>query len=276
MIQLWIVFSAFLPCTLFRRRTAAILLKDKAIRSNIVGIALTRVMNFTSELAQLRSEDEVWLRFAAFVHGFGFKHAVYWDIPGPGETLEDNILFGAFHPVWRAHYSRNNYLPHDPCCLHMQRTALPYSVDDVLACPDYTPEQRRIRAEAREFGVKAGFFIPLRSPRNGPSLISLGGEIPIDLSPGDRAEIHLAAISVDARLRPMAQQHEARLPPLTLRERECLQWVAVGKSDHDIGEILRISEKTVNFHIEHVKRKYAVSSRTLAASMAVRGGVVRI
>ena len=54
------------------------------------------------------------------------------------------------------------------------------------------------------------------------------------------------------------------LPPLSNREREVLQWAAVGKSDWEIGEILSISEKTANAHIENVKRKYGVTSRVHA------------
>lgn len=42
----------------------------------------------------------------------------------------------------------------------------------------------------------------------------------------------------------------------TAREIEILHWIARGKSDWEIGEILQISAKTVNFHVENSKRKF--------------------
>jgi DNA-binding CsgD family transcriptional regulator len=50
---------------------------------------------------------------------------------------------------------------------------------------------------------------------------------------------------------------------VTARESEILSWVAAGKSDWAIGQILKISGKTVNFHVENAKRKFGVGSRAV-------------
>ncbi|QLL64417.1 helix-turn-helix domain-containing protein [Sinorhizobium mexicanum] len=63
---------------------------------------------------------------------------------------------------------------------------------------------------------------------------------------------------------------------LSLRERECLLWVARGKSSWDIGVILGISENTVNFHMKNVMRKLNVSSRTVAAMKAVESRIIEL
>jgi LuxR family transcriptional regulator, quorum-sensing system regulator SolR len=57
---------------------------------------------------------------------------------------------------------------------------------------------------------------------------------------------------------------------LTVREREILTWIAEGKSDAAIGQILNISSKTVNFHVENAKRKFAVATRIQAVIVAMR------
>jgi DNA-binding CsgD family transcriptional regulator len=57
---------------------------------------------------------------------------------------------------------------------------------------------------------------------------------------------------------------------LTAREREVLRWVAAGKSDAQIGAILRISARTVQKHLQNVYDKLGVESRT-AAAMRARG-----
>lgn len=52
---------------------------------------------------------------------------------------------------------------------------------------------------------------------------------------------------------------------LTDRELEALTWSARGKSSADIAVILRISERTVNFHIDNAMRKLGVATRVQAA-----------
>ena len=53
---------------------------------------------------------------------------------------------------------------------------------------------------------------------------------------------------------------------LTAREAEVLYWVARGKTNRDIGDILGISPKTITKHLERVFEKMGVETRTAAAA----------
>ena len=57
---------------------------------------------------------------------------------------------------------------------------------------------------------------------------------------------------------------------LTLRESEVLYWVAKGKTNRDIGDILGSSPATVKKHLERVYEKLGVETRTAAAAMAMQ------
>jgi DNA-binding NarL/FixJ family response regulator len=57
---------------------------------------------------------------------------------------------------------------------------------------------------------------------------------------------------------------------LTPRETEVLSWVAKGKTNRDVGEILGMSPRTVNKHLEHVFEKLGVETRAAAAALASR------
>ncbi len=57
---------------------------------------------------------------------------------------------------------------------------------------------------------------------------------------------------------------------LTLRESEVLLWIARGKSNRDIGEILSLSPRTVTKHLEHIYTKLGVENRSSAAAVAFR------
>ncbi len=57
---------------------------------------------------------------------------------------------------------------------------------------------------------------------------------------------------------------------LTARESEVLEWIAKGKSNRDIGEILGLSARTVNKHLEQIYVKLGVENRASAAVKAAQ------
>ena len=57
--------------------------------------------------------------------------------------------------------------------------------------------------------------------------------------------------------------------PLTAREKEILGWIYLGKSNYEIGAILRISPLTVKNHVQKILRKLDVVNRTQAIGKAL-------
>lgn len=56
---------------------------------------------------------------------------------------------------------------------------------------------------------------------------------------------------------------------LTPRETEVLSWLAKGKTNRDIGDILGMSHRTVNKHLEHIFEKLGVETRAAATALAI-------
>ena len=84
---------------------------------------------------------------------------------------------------------------------------------------------------------------------------------------GTAGEIMIKVVSVGA------SSNEERLADafgLTGRESEVLYWLSMGKTNRDIGEILKLSARTVNKHLEQVFQKMGVDNRTAAAVRADR------
>ncbi|MFY1637978.1 response regulator [Solwaraspora sp. WMMB335] len=88
-----------------------------------------------------------------------------------------------------------------------------------------------------------------------------------------RGEVHLDA-AVARRLTRQMVSRNVGLSALTLRERDILALVAQGRSNQQIAETLVISERTARTHVSHVLRKLNLSSRTQAALVAIREGLV--
>lgn len=51
-------------------------------------------------------------------------------------------------------------------------------------------------------------------------------------------------------------------PYLTQRELEVVEWIAAGKRNREIGEILGCSGRTVQKHVQHILEKLHVETRT--------------
>ncbi|MBL1098391.1 response regulator [Streptomyces coffeae] len=92
-----------------------------------------------------------------------------------------------------------------------------------------------------------------------------------------------AAVNGEVFLDPVVARQLAQevvLPPtglnsLTSRERDVLILVAEGRSNQEIADELVISERTARTHVSNVLRKLQLTSRTQAALVAVRQGLVR-
>jgi DNA-binding CsgD family transcriptional regulator len=57
--------------------------------------------------------------------------------------------------------------------------------------------------------------------------------------------------------------------PVTARERQVLEWLAAGKTDREIGQILGTSPRTVQKHLQHIYEKLGVETRTAAVMRAL-------
>ena len=58
-------------------------------------------------------------------------------------------------------------------------------------------------------------------------------------------------------------------PLLSGREREVLQWVAAGKSQQDVGDILGISTRTVEVHLRSAREKIGALTTVQAVGRAI-------
>jgi len=111
-------------------------------------------------------------------------------------------------------------------------------------------------------------------PGSLEAALAPGAVISVGTSTGMRLSVrNLGAAALGETMLLFAVQREgpaARLADaaLTPRETEVLSWLAKGKTNRDIGEILGTSPRTVNKHLEHIFEKLGVETRAAAAALA--------
>ena len=135
----------------------------------------------------------------------------------------------------------------------------PFSLSEARA-------ERQIAAAVQIAGD--GWVIPVLSP-NARGIVVFAGSKP-DMSPLLSSVLHLLAILAFARVEELLTGVSSNRHGLTAREIECLRWVARGKTDREIAEILSVSPRTARFHVENVKTKLNVETRVHAVAEAIR------
>lgn len=118
--------------------------------------------------------------------------------------------------------------------------------------------------------------LPLYGPHGRHALCGLGRARRRDLfERTDAVQLHMIAQAAHLKALTIRPLPEEESPALSLREVEILRWVAQGKSNGVIAEILSISPGTVDTYLRRMFEKLDVADRTSAAVKGVAIGLIR-
>lgn len=179
------------------------------------------------------------------------------------------ILLDNYPTRWHDSYVRNNYITIDPTVAHGMQSALPLIwADSVFAsCRDFWEE-------AQSYGLRTGWAQSCHDGRGVGSLLTLARSHDV-LSPTELAANSLKMSWITqlaheglSRLLLKELMPEAGVT-LTPRECEVMRWTAEGKTSSEVGDIMNISDSTVNFHINNAVSKLGASNKTSASIKAV-------
>lgn len=129
---------------------------------------------------------------------------------------------------------------------------------------------------AGDAGLEAGITVPLQSRESEWGFFSfttyksvrtneLDNEFSDALTVAQSALFAIERISLSGNLSTK----------LSVREKEVLRWVSIGKTSWEISIILKISERTVNFHLTQAARKLGVNGRRAACTVAMVQGLIQ-
>lgn len=237
-----------------------------------------RTFDFLDRLQRCTESAEIAAAIIKEMNDFGFECLTVWALPPPGHNPDDGVLLNTRPEEYIDRYVEQNYVERDPVIKYLRKATAPFSWGDVKERERLSRSDRLIIDEAREFQVHDGIVVPVITVSGSIALFSPCGEKP-DLSDRARKAVEVMGIMTLQTLRRTTLDELRQKPdyrPLTRREREVMQWVAHGKSDDEIGEILSISSGTVLVHVENAKRKLDAYKRTTAVISALRRGEISL
>ncbi|RWR03014.1 hypothetical protein ED28_04910 [[Pantoea] beijingensis] len=227
------------------------------------------------------SKDEVMLQVEQAVKSLGFERFLYAVVPKQGTNDSGFFLYSTYPEKWRKHYDSQNFRSNDPTVSHCFKSMSP-----LVWQPEsfQTIEQKTLYEEASSFGLRAGITLPIHGLLGEVGMLTcVRDELPglnflRDIKHNLSSLSLLRDVVCDAMsaYTTMEAALNETTPQLTVRELDCLRWMAAGKTTWEISRILNISEAGVNFHISNLRNKFGVNRRNDVVIKAIRIGIITL
>jgi DNA-binding CsgD family transcriptional regulator len=184
--------------------------------------------------------------------------------------------YATYRPEWKQHYMQNRLHHVDPT---IHKSVLS------IAPVDWSRFERDAKfhavfRQAHDYGIAAqGITVPIRGPYGDRGILSVTATMADAdwrrLSRQIMGELQQAAVHLhDAVMRSSLLLPPLTHPILSAREREVLQWIAAGKSQIDVGDILGISSRTVEVHLRSAREKLGALTTVQAVGRAIGLGII--
>ncbi|HEY1125931.1 MAG TPA: LuxR C-terminal-related transcriptional regulator [Sphingobium sp.] len=152
---------------------------------------------------------------------------------------------------------------------------VPVRWSEAWAGVQVTPEERGFLTALRAVNYPNGYSLPCYGPGNRNAVVSITNRIDEPVVPmALLTQMQFAAQAAHLRICALFADEVALDRQLSSREKEILDWVARGKSNTVIAEILEISPGTVDTYMRRIYEKLDVSDRTSAAVKGVGLGLI--
>ena len=225
-------------------------------------------------LLKATSEQDLFRQVAGAARNMGFEYCAY-GIRMPVPVSRPRVaMFNNYSSKWQECYDSRGYLQVDPTVQHALKSSLPVVWSNQLFM-----QAREMWEDARSHGLRVGWAQASRDPAGAVGLLTLARSAePLTRSELDANQAKMAWLAQYTHA-AMARLLTPKLAPetqvaLTSREKEVLRWTAEGKTSYEISQILDVSERTVNFHVNNAVAKLGTSNKTQAAVKATALGML--
>jgi DNA-binding CsgD family transcriptional regulator len=206
----------------------------------------------------------------------GYENVVY---ASTRNKVLDSVVWNEFPQGYLDVYRADRWDKIDPVLHHIQRTRRPFRWADAVSRMPLTRRQKAFLNECRELGVHSGVTFPLHGPGSRVDLVSLSlrheSQVP------EHRLSYLYALAVQTSLRRSQlidppEMNDLQAVHLTDKELEVVRWAKDGKTNREIGELMSLSEKTIEFHMSNVIKKLGADNRITAVVMAIQQGLIAL
>lgn len=232
------------------------------------------------ELAgRTKTPEELFDLFRQQLSGYGYDKILFGllsDHPAIGEKAGIGVMEN-YPTDWLQYYFEKGFDKVDPIVTFGAFQPRAFAWSDIPKQTRLMRKQVKCLNLGREAGLNHGISVPLRGPKNSLAGMSLASSSKVEAPQYDRDMITAYCHHFYATYWYLKQRKAAASSlnvVLTDREREILTLAAIGKSDLDIGLIMKCSPWTVKTHLRQIYRKLDADNRAYAVSKAIYAGLI--
>jgi DNA-binding CsgD family transcriptional regulator len=221
------------------------------------------------------SLPSLWATVKDYTGRFGYTHMVVVDAARIVAGIRDAVLYSDASADLLKAIDRELVYEDHPLVRHALQSQVPFLISDLTKAPTHQGQRwTELLADVVKRGE--GLVVPVWRGEEPLAGFNLAGETP-DTSGLTRAFLQVVGHAAIERALELRQGKGASAGlTLTVRETQCLRYVAIGHSDIEIGKMLGISPRTVRFHVDSAKSKLGVSTRVQAIAKALRERIIAV
>jgi LuxR family transcriptional regulator, quorum-sensing system regulator CciR len=236
-----------------------------------------RAESFLDGFADARSETELADVLSVVARELGFSYFALTHHVDIRRAPQPAIRLHNYPEEWAEYYDDNRLGLSDPVHRASHLTSVGFAWSDLSRLIDLTQGDREMLVHGERMGIGDGFTVPANVPGESNGSCSFANPKGVPLREEDLPLAQLVgafAFEGARRLWRMRSPQAEPAPKLTDRQRECILWVARGKSDWEISRILGIRHETVIRHLKQARERYGVAKRTMLAIQALFDGSI--
>ncbi len=242
------------------------------------GDTTDRLRSFLSASHAASWPEALWHAVLEYFRGYDLHAVLYLHIPPMGTPDEGRIRVVAdgFPEDWLHDYIRAKHYMSDPVPPRALQGHHPAMWSRLITARKLTAAERKVHDTFQAAGFDDGLAIPVFGPggRQGCFMIPLDN-IESGLAVTQMREFQMVTQIGHLTYCKMVSSTLPPYPDLSAREAEILQWVARGKSNGVIAEIIGLSPHTVDAYIRRIFGKLGATDRISAAIRAMGSGLIR-
>jgi DNA-binding CsgD family transcriptional regulator len=241
---------------------------------------MNRLMQtFIDELYAADSEQDLKGALTTAAEALDLPRFVYLGISK--RVMGGPLVITTYPGAWEHRYLGRAYQRIDPVVTQAFSSHAPFHWGTADTLRGLTKRQLQIFDEAAMFGLRCGFTVPIHDEIGRMSAVTFASPEKPEVFQGSLKTnedlLHLMAVHFHVHARQkLGFGASSAWPRLSPRETQCLQWAAHGKTRWEISRILRVSPRTVAFHIDNARAKLDATSTTEAVAKAVREHLITL
>lgn len=231
--------------------------------------------DFASELIHVATDTQLGDALGQAAKRLGFDHFALSLELRSGSTNAQGLLLHDYPAEWAKVYVGFDLAGQDPVRRACDKSFIGFAWDSIRKLIPLTRGDRQMLSIGRECGLGDGYTVPRHLPglARGSCTFAVAPDRKLPRPLLTVAEtIGTLALSCALGLGPA--RRDETVPVLSDRQRECLLWVARGKTAAETAIILGISPETVVQHLKMARERYNVHSKQALVIAALFDGLI--